>query len=631
MLGDVRRLGLPGLEEAGHLGVQLPRDRRRHGAQCGFEDQVVRERALAQNLRGVELAPGVAQVDRAQAEHVRGELGAEVGAGDRGAAGQLHRHRREPADALLDQVGDVRGGRQAGRDRPGENHRARRHGRWRQHQLQRLEQEHRVAAGVAGQRRCQTRRLERGDAERIDQRADVVGGERLQHLQAGAVNAEQQVVEGLRRRRQLVGPEGDDPAQAEAGRCELLHRFDAGRVGELQVVDDEAGHALGLPLAQGRLDRGDETRIAGVAPGRRAAELRQQVREFAGDIAGERFVQAGQQQAQQTRQQRMRHPCIARPRVDRERAGLSEGEIRDQPGLAEAGLAGDQARMAGRPVGVQALPLGVATDQARRAQHAHRQRPRLRQVGRQAAGGDAGAQRLGFAVGGDAERSLEHVAAAVERSQRGGPVAAEIVQAHQAPMRVLGSRVEVDQALRGGQRGDQLARHLEPGRLVGEGTDAAGAALLAGQREPLGELADKRLFEAVQELARVGFGMIEVDLDVGAEAGDVAAFEQLATERLAQAEQALAQIGAGPLGVDVGPEQRGQPAARRRPFDRQVGQQQRVLLLERADPAVGTHELRLAGEVQGVGAGRGSGHGRGREFLEAEAHGSSITGLRGAA
>ena len=81
------------------------------------------------------------------------------------------------------------------------------------------------------------------------------------------------------------------------------------------------------------------------------------------------------------------------------------------------------------------------------------------------------------------------------------------------------------------------------------------ATLPARQRQPVGELAARRLAEAAQQLARFAFGRIEADLDVGAQAGDVATLEQLAAERLAQPEQALAQVGAGALGIDVGPEQ----------------------------------------------------------------------------
>ena len=193
-------------------------------------------------------------------------------------------------------------------------------------------------------------------------------------------------------------------------------------------------------------------------------------------------------------------------------------------------------------------------------------------------------------------------------------------------MGVLRGWVAGEQAFGGGERGQQPARAFEPVRFVGEGANAAGATLLARQRQPLGELAALGLGEAMQQLARIGVGRIEADLDVSAQAGDVAAFEQLAAERFAQPEQALAQVGAGAFGIDVGPEQCGEAAARRRPFDRQVGEQQRVLLLDRDDRAIGAYELRLVGEIERSGADGGLGHGRGREILEAKAQGASISG-----
>ena len=54
-----------------------------------------------------------------------------------------------------------------------------------------------------------------------------------------------------------------------------------------------------------------------------------------------------------------------------------------------------------------------------------------------------------------------------------------------------------------------------------------------------------------------------------------------------QPQQPLPQVAARALVVDVGPEQRRKPRARRRPFDRQVREQQRVLGLEVAGPRPG--------------------------------------------
>ena len=106
------RLGAAVLEKVGHLDVQSACDRCRHRVACRFEDQVVGEGAVVQDLGRLELAPGVGQVERAHAEDVRRQFRAEVGAGDRSASRQLDGQTGEPADALLDHARDVACGRQ---------------------------------------------------------------------------------------------------------------------------------------------------------------------------------------------------------------------------------------------------------------------------------------------------------------------------------------------------------------------------------------------------------------------------------------------------------------------------------------------------------------------------------------
>jgi hypothetical protein len=131
--------------------------------------------------------------------------------------------------------------------------------------------------------------------------------------------------------------------------------------------------------------------------------------------------------------------------------------------------------------------------------------------------------------------------------------------------------------------------------------------------EPVGELARHRLGEAVQQLARLRAGGSRRTSMSAHRAGDVAASSSSRPRRLAQPEQALAQVGAGALGVDVGPEQGRQPAARRS-APRSPGRRAAGRPSARArDPTVAAHELRLAGEVQGVATGRGVRHGRGAE------------------
>jgi hypothetical protein len=422
VLGDVRRLDRPRLEVAGHFGMELARDRRRHRATRCFEDQVVGERAVAQHLRGVELAPGIAQIDRAQAEHVSGEVGAEVGAGDGGAARQLHRRRRQPIDALADQVGDARGGRQAARGRAGGGRPCRHR---RQHQLQRLEKEHRVAAGMPGQHRREPAGIERSDAERIDQRADLLGGERLQHLQPRAVRAEKCVVERLRRRFQLVRAEGDDPAQAEACVGQLLQRLDAGGIGELQVVDHQPRtrhrpEPGAVPTRARRRDgRGSRRAAASALPssGRRCASS-----------AALSWASGPLRRASSRRSRRDSSVCGTRASPGRASTARAPGSA-----WAKSPTSRDLPRPAS-----PATRLGWPADQSacRRCHSASRPIRRggrstltgsgrgCAVLGRQAAGGDARAQRLGLGVGGDAEgrsstsQQRSNAASAAARSPR---------------------------------------------------------------------------------------------------------------------------------------------------------------------------------------------------------------------
>ena len=173
-------------------------------------------------------------------------------------------------------------------------------------------------------------------------------------------------------------------------------------------------------------------------------------------------------------------------------------------------------------------------------------------------------------------------------------------------MRVLGSRVEADELLCGVERRAQVAGGLELRAGLGQGAPLREAAPLAGRVEPLGEAARRVGIDARQQGAAEP-AAVEVDFEVGAEAGCLATREEVAAERLAQAEQTLAQVGAGALGIDVGPEQAGEDAPRRRPLDRQVREQERVLAFDRRERPVRGREHGVAREAQGGGT-AGFGH-----------------------
>ena len=134
-----------------------------------------------------------------------------------------------------------------------------------------------------------------------------------------------------------------------------------------------------------------------------------------------------------------------------------------------------------------------------------------------------------------------------------------------------------------------------------------GPAPLARRVEPLGETARGVGIDAWQQRAGVAGEAVEIDLEVGAKVRRLAAGQQVAAERLAQAEQTLAQVGAGALGIDLGPEQAGEDAPRRRPFDREVREQERVLAFDRRERPVRSREGGVAREAQGGGT-AGFGH-----------------------
>ena len=76
--------------------------------------EVVREGAVAQDLRRLELAPRLGDVERMRLEHRGGELGAEVGPRERGDACQAQRLARQLRQAPLDERADADRLRQPG-------------------------------------------------------------------------------------------------------------------------------------------------------------------------------------------------------------------------------------------------------------------------------------------------------------------------------------------------------------------------------------------------------------------------------------------------------------------------------------------------------------------------------------
>jgi hypothetical protein len=111
---DRGRRSTRGLQPLGDAPVQGTRDRLGHRCSHRLEDEVVRERAVADHVRRLELAPGLGEVEHVQVQHRAGQLGRELAAEQRGGTRELERRRREAREAAFDQRPDGRRLRQAG-------------------------------------------------------------------------------------------------------------------------------------------------------------------------------------------------------------------------------------------------------------------------------------------------------------------------------------------------------------------------------------------------------------------------------------------------------------------------------------------------------------------------------------
>ena len=350
--------------------MQRLRDRQRQRAQHAFGDQVVREAAVAQQLRLLQLAPGIDDVERVHLEHARGDVGIEVAAGDRGHAHQAQRRLRQPRQAALDQRA------QRGRHGQPRGVQARRRIAEGEQGAQGLEREQRIAAAVRAQRRAPQGRLEARQRQRGEQRLDRGGVEHLelQHLERRAVGVAQQQ---RQRRGQLLAAHAEQPGDAPRAHRggERQQRLERGLVGMVQVVD---GDAFEAGLAPGLERRGERLlQPQGIeAAARRLAQLGREPRQLLHHPGLERRGEALLRPAHQPRQQRIGQARLAGLGAAGEHLRMRLERVLDQPRLADAGIAGDEQHA---PLGERRLEphaLGVAADQPRRTQHRHRRRRR---------------------------------------------------------------------------------------------------------------------------------------------------------------------------------------------------------------------------------------------------------------
>ena len=263
--------------------------------------------------------------------------------------------------------------------------------------------------------------------------------------------------------------------------------LERGVVGELQVVDHERGEAQSLPMADRLADRLAQAQRLELAGGL-GSEFRQQARELADDPRLRHRAESFDQTAQQARQQAVGQARVAGVRAVDVSLAVRSGEIGCEAALADARFAQQQHRLAALPGVFENPPFTLAPDQPRRAQRGHRRGCGHR--GRQrVAAFDQRGQFAGFSAGARAEFTRQCLAAALECRQCRGPVAAPVVQAHHAPMRVLGGRCFRSQAFGERQGFGDAPFGFELRRMLGESLAAPALPALTRLADPLGQFA----------------------------------------------------------------------------------------------------------------------------------------------
>ena len=224
---------------------------------------------------------------------------------------------------------------------------------------------------------------------------------------------------------------------------------------------------------------------------------------------------------------------------------------------------------------------------------AGRRRPGAGSVGRRG-GVDRRQQRQRLGRRLRADLVLQQLLAAVEGEQRRGAVALQVEQADDAPVRGFGQSLALQQLARVRQRGGVVAGALG---CIGTGFEHrlhAQAAALALLRQPGDELGAELVAGVAEHLLRVG----EVVRQAVGERQRRVTADQLDAELALELEQALAQRVAGDVGRAARPEQDGEAGPRRRPFEREPGQQGRVAQRQVGLPRIRMNESRRGGEAK---------------------------------
>ena len=301
---------------------------------------------------------------------------------------------------------------------------------------------------------------------------------------------------------------------------------------------------------------------------------------------------------QQPSQSGVRHQRIPRPPRAEQEAGRFGRQALQQPRFAHAGFARHQHHMGGLPALAQGLQLGLAADQPWRAQHRdrHRRGPGGRACGwrRSHAGLYGAKQGQRFGARRRTHLMLEQLFAAVKGQHRSGPVATQVVQAHDPAVGVFRQGFGLEQRQRQRQCGGGVAGGFERFDARLGLVARRGLALGALARQPGLNFVQACGVERAQQGRRIG----QIVGDARGQRQRGGASHQLAPAQLAQPEQALAQRVARRCGAALRPQQGGQVFARGGAFKRQPGQQQGIEKVQLDRKAIAAKPTRRAGKAK---------------------------------
>ena len=243
---------------------------------------------------------------------------------------------------------------------------------------------------------------------------------------------------------------GEAPTQRDKrfGLDQRLQELEAGVIGKVQVIDDHGLQPLRSGIAQRGVDRPVQQQALGF-PGQRngVAEFGQHQREFLGARGTQLDAMLSQHRAQQARQHGVGDAGVTRAGLDADDARAAAGQLVQQSALADARFADQQEHALRSPRRVPA-PASSVSRPIRRGGRIRLAGATARRAGKAvgaALDGRHQLDRLGRRSG--AEFVFQALLEALERGDRCGMVAAQVVQAQQAALGMLGQRVGIHQAL----------------------------------------------------------------------------------------------------------------------------------------------------------------------------------------